>query len=74
MAMVQPRSTRYRVLASHLGMLAFIAIILFPLLMVISISFRSGNFASGSLLPENPSLEHWYLAGRARKACRLTEL
>src|SRR5690554_2094382 len=62
MAMVQPRSTRYRVLASHLGMLAFIAIILFPLLMVISISFRSGNFASGSLLPENPSLEHWYLA------------
>ncbi len=62
MAMVQPRSTKYRVLASHLGMLGFIAIILFPLLMVISISFRSGNFASGSLLPENPSLEHWYLA------------
>lgn len=62
MAMVQPQSTKYRVLASHLGMLAFIAIVLFPLLMVISISFRSGNFASGSLLPQNPSLEHWYLA------------
>lgn len=62
MAMVEPRSTKYRVLASHLGMLAFIMIILFPLLMVISISFRSGNFAAGSLLPENPSLEHWYLA------------
>jgi maltose/maltodextrin transport system permease protein len=62
MAMVQPRSTKYRVLASHLGMLGFIVIILFPLLMVISISFRSGNFAAGSLLPENPSLEHWYLA------------
>ncbi len=31
MAMVEPRSTKYRVLASHLGMLAFIAIILFTL-------------------------------------------
>ncbi len=51
MAMVQPRSTKYRVLASHLGMLGFIVIILFPLLMVISLSFRSGNFSSGSLLP-----------------------
>lgn len=62
MAMVQPRSVKYRVWLSHLGLLGFIALILFPLLMVISISFRTGNFATGSLLPENPSLEHWALA------------
>ncbi|WLQ12701.1 maltose ABC transporter permease MalG [Hahella aquimaris] len=62
MAMVQPRSVRYRVWATHFGLLCFIGIILFPLLMVVSISFRTGNFATGSLLPENPSLEHWALA------------
>ena len=30
--------------------------------MVISISFRTGNFATGSLLPDTPTLEHWSLA------------
>ncbi|OZG75299.1 maltose transporter permease [Hahella sp. CCB-MM4] len=62
MAMVQPKSVKYRVWATHLGLLCFIMIIVFPLLMVVSISFRTGNFATGSLLPENPSLEHWSLA------------
>ena len=62
MAMVQPPSTRYRLFATHLGLLCFIALILFPLLMVTSISFRTGNFATGSLLPHHPSLEHWSLA------------
>jgi maltose/maltodextrin transport system permease protein len=36
--------------------------IIFPLLMIIAISFREGNFATGSLIPDNPSLEHWKLA------------
>ncbi|OMH29100.1 maltose ABC transporter permease MalG [Motiliproteus sp. MSK22-1] len=62
MAMVQPKSIRYRVWASHLGLLCFIGLILFPLLMVVSISFREGNFATGSLFPDNPTLEHWSLA------------
>ncbi|RMF15799.1 MAG: maltose ABC transporter permease MalG [Gammaproteobacteria bacterium] len=62
MPMVQPKSVKYRRWAAHAGLLAFIALILFPLLMVISISFRTGNFATGSLLPESPSLEHWALA------------
>lgn len=62
MAIVQAKSARYRVWASHFGLLCFIALIMFPLLMVISISFREGNFATGSLFPENPSLEHWVLA------------
>ncbi|MGL1627189.1 maltose ABC transporter permease MalG, partial [Vibrio parahaemolyticus] len=47
---------------THLGLLGFIALIVFPLLMVISISFREGNFATGALFPENPTLEHWSLA------------
>ena len=62
MAIVQSKSARYRVWATHIGLICFIGLIMFPLLMVISISFREGNFATGSLLPENPSLEHWSLA------------
>ncbi|ERS87644.1 MULTISPECIES: maltose ABC transporter permease MalG [unclassified Halomonas] len=62
MAMVQPRSIRARRLAAHLALLGFVSLIVFPLLLVISISFREGNFASGSLIPERFSLEHWALA------------
>ena len=35
---------------------------MFPLLMVITISLREGNFATGSLIPEHISWEHWKLA------------
>ncbi|MBA1274377.1 maltose ABC transporter permease MalG [Stutzerimonas azotifigens] len=62
MAMVQPRSVRYRLWLTHAALLGFIALIVFPLLMVVSISFREGNFATGSLFPESPTLEHWSLA------------
>jgi maltose/maltodextrin transport system permease protein len=62
MAMVQPRSIRARRLAAHLALLGFVSLIVFPLLLVISISFREGNFATGSLIPERFSLEHWALA------------
>ena len=30
--------------------------------MIVSISFREGNFTIGDIWPENPTLEHWYLA------------
>ncbi|WP_036771619.1 maltose ABC transporter permease MalG [Photorhabdus australis] len=62
MAMVQSKSQRWRLLVTHLLMLTFIAMILFPLLMVITISLRPGNFSTGSLLPESISWEHWKLA------------
>ena len=62
MAMVQPQSVKYRLWLTHLSLLGFIALIVFPLLMVVSISFREGNFATGSLLPDQPTLEHWSLA------------
>ncbi|MBW9309938.1 hypothetical protein FA039_28295 [Escherichia coli] len=34
---------------------------MFPLLMVVAISLRQGNFATGSLIPEQIS-DHWKLA------------
>jgi maltose/maltodextrin transport system permease protein len=39
-----------------------IALTLFPLLAIVSISLRPGNFATGSLIPAEISLEHWKLA------------
>ncbi|MCK7500387.1 MAG: hypothetical protein MZW92_66445 [Comamonadaceae bacterium] len=35
---------------------------MFPLLAIVSISLRPGNFATGSLIPEQISFEHWQLA------------
>lgn len=55
MAMVQPKSQKLRLLTTHLLLLIFIAAIMFPLLMVIAISLREGNFATGGLIPENIS-------------------
>ncbi|WP_417579927.1 maltose ABC transporter permease MalG [Pelagibacterium sp.] len=56
------RALRFKKLAAHAFMIGFIAIIMFPFLMVVSISFREGNFSVGTLIPTNPTLEHWYLA------------
>ncbi|MBN7124152.1 maltose ABC transporter permease MalG [Erwinia billingiae] len=62
MAMVKPTSQRLRLLVTHLLLLSFVALILFPLLMVFAISLRPGNFATGSLIPETVSWDHWKLA------------
>jgi maltose/maltodextrin transport system permease protein len=62
MAMVTGRGFRWRVLSAHAGLIAFIAVTLFPLLMILSISLRPGNFAGGDLIPREISLEHWKLA------------
>ncbi|HEY0191115.1 MAG TPA: maltose ABC transporter permease MalG [Kofleriaceae bacterium] len=62
MAIVVGKSQKWRTIAAHAFLLAFLAFTLFPLLLVISISLRPGNFASGSLIPEHISLEHWKLA------------
>lgn len=60
---VEHKSTlRRRKFLAHLFMICFIALIMFPFFIVISISFRTGNFTVGELLPSNPTLEHWYLA------------
>lgn len=64
MAVVQPKSRRWRQLAAHAFMLALCAAVVFPFLVVLSVSLRPGNFASGSLLPSAISFEHWrYVLG-----------
>jgi maltose/maltodextrin transport system permease protein len=62
MAVVMSKSQRWRVFAAHSFLVVFLLFTLFPLGMVVSISLRRGNFASGSLIPEQLSLEHWKLA------------
>jgi maltose/maltodextrin transport system permease protein len=62
MAIVLKSSHRWRVWLTHLAMLAFIALTVWPFLMILSISLRPGNFAGGSLIPSSISFEHWKLA------------
>ncbi len=62
MAVVTDRSKRWRVVLAHLAVITLICLVLFPFLMILSISLRPGNFASGSLIPTEISLDHWRLA------------
>jgi maltose/maltodextrin transport system permease protein len=43
-------------------LIALCALVIMPFLMVISISLRPGNFATGSIVPETISFEHWRFA------------
>ena len=62
MPIVTGRSQRWRVWAAHAALWVLLAFTLFPLLAVVSISLRPGNFATGSIIPTQISLEHWQLA------------
>jgi maltose/maltodextrin transport system permease protein len=62
MAIVTGKKNLWRLWAAHVGLWVLIAITLFPLLAVVSISLRPGNFSTGSLIPTEISLEHWKLA------------
>ncbi len=71
MAIVQPKSIKYRIIATHVIMCLFILAIMFPLFMVIMISFREGNFSTNVtdslwqlFFPSIDSLtfDHWKLA------------
>lgn len=62
MIVEDPRELRTKKILAHGFMLIFLALVMFPFIIVVSISFREGNFTVGSLWPENPTLEHWYLA------------
>ncbi len=62
MAIVTGKNQKLRVFASHAALWVLIAVTVFPLLAIISISLRPGNFASGSLIPSSISFEHWSLA------------
>jgi len=62
MAIVTGKGHRWRVVAAHATLIVFCALILFPLFMIVSISLRPGNFATGDIIPREVSLEHWKLA------------
>jgi len=62
MPIVASKAHRWRTFAAHGFLVVFLLFTLFPLAMVVSISLRRGNFAAGSLIPEDLSFEHWKLA------------
>jgi maltose/maltodextrin transport system permease protein len=62
MPMVIDKSQRWRLLAAHAFLIVLCIVVMFPFLVVLSVSFRPGNFASGSLIPETISFEHWRYA------------
>lgn len=62
MIVERPRDLLIKKILAHGFMIVFLILILFPFFMVLSISLREGNFSVGSIIPENPTLEHWVLA------------
>jgi maltose/maltodextrin transport system permease protein len=62
MAIVTGKRHRWRVLLAHAFLWVLIGFVMFPLLAIVSISLRPGNFATGSLIPDQISFEHWSLA------------
>jgi maltose/maltodextrin transport system permease protein len=62
--MTPSQKTAARKTISHALLIGFLALVLVPYVMVISTSFRRGNFAPSALLPDRVSLEHWkYVLG-----------
>lgn len=62
MAIVLDKSQRWRVLGAHVALIVLCLIVIFPFLVILSVSFRPGNFATGSLIPDTISLDHWRYA------------
>jgi maltose/maltodextrin transport system permease protein len=62
MALVTGQRQRWRIWAAQAFLWVLIAVTLFPLLAIVSISLRPGNFATGALIPSEISLDHWRLA------------
>src|SRR6516162_10772395 len=44
---------------AHAFMICFLILILVPFVMVVSASFRQGNFAPSRFIPDKISLDHW---------------
>ena len=59
--MVEGRAYRGRLLLAHATLVGFILLVMVPVVMVVSISFREGNFATGAIWPTRAtfSLDHW---------------
>jgi maltose/maltodextrin transport system permease protein len=59
MAIVRGKTRRWQAPLAHLFLIAFVCFSLFPLVMIISISLRPGNFATGDIIPSEISWDHW---------------
>jgi maltose/maltodextrin transport system permease protein len=60
--MIKSKHQGLKLFLTYTFFVVFIGFLLFPFFMIISISFREGNQAIGSLIPKNISLEHWKFA------------
>lgn len=55
---------RMRRLAKHLALLAFLSVVLFPILYIVSLSLNKSGSLSSNLIPQEVSLNNWrYLFG-----------
>jgi maltose/maltodextrin transport system permease protein len=62
--MTSKQETVMRLGISHVLIIAMLALVLVPYIIVLSASVRRGNYAPNGLLPDNVSLEHWkYVLG-----------
>jgi maltose/maltodextrin transport system permease protein len=59
MAIVRGSSSWWHKWAAHAVLIAFAVFSVFPLVMIISISLRPGNFSTGDIIPREISLDHW---------------
>ena len=59
MAIVRGSSSWWHKWAAHAVLIAFAIFSVFPLVMIISISLRPGNFSTGDIIPREISLDHW---------------
>jgi maltose/maltodextrin transport system permease protein len=59
MAIVRGSSTWWHKPLAHIVLISIALFSVFPLLMVISISLRPGNLATGDVIPREISFEHW---------------
>lgn len=60
--MIKTREHKARVIGAHLVLIVFLAFVIYPLAYLVSVSFRTGHTLVDTIIPSNPTLEHWYLA------------
>jgi maltose/maltodextrin transport system permease protein len=59
MAIVRGSSSWWQKPAAHAVLILFAIFSVFPLVMIVSISLRPGNLATGDVIPREISLDHW---------------
>ena len=57
--MISEKKANISKLGAHLFLIFFVTMVLVPFVMVVSASFRQGNFAPSRLFPDKLSLDHW---------------